>query len=180
MRSYFVIGAKLLGIYILYLSSLTIFSTIGALIVFLSSSSEPFSKILMVSSLGSLLILLITSLLLLFKTEEIATFLKLNEYEDERLVPNPKLSIQGGVILIGVYIFSTNIGKFLSTVFFLLKEANLGREAAGTFPHGLTFSKDLLTIGITIVLSIILIFGSNKIDTLISKKKKVKGLRLHI
>jgi len=99
----------------------------------------------------------------------------LNKYEGERLIPNPKLSTQSGVILIGVYIFSTNIGKFLSTVFFLLKEANLGREVAGTFPHGLTFSKDLLTISITIALSIILIFGSNKIDTLISKKEKSKG-----
>ena len=54
MRIYFIVGAKLLGIYILYISLLTIFAAIASFIVFLQSSSEPFALVTMVSSVGSL------------------------------------------------------------------------------------------------------------------------------
>lgn len=74
--------------------------------------------------------------------------------------------------MIGIYIFSTNIGRFLTTIYIQLKESNLGRETLGTIPHGLTVSKDLITGGITIGFSIALIFGSRFIENLFRQKAR--------
>ena len=169
MKSYFLIGAKILGIYIFYLCLLNLFQTFTALIVFSSDSTESFSILTIVSSTGTLIILLILSMLLLFKTEWIASLLKIKE---DRSVPAKRVSIQTGIILIGIYIFSTNIGHFLFTLYFQIKEANAGRDPIGTFPTGPTISKDLITVSITICFSIFLIFGSKMIENLILKLKQ--------
>ena len=166
MRVYFIVGAKLLGIYILYLSLLTIFSVIASFIIFLQSSSDPFAMITMVSSAGSLSILLALSAVLLLKTDRLAGILKLPEDAEHEL----NVSLRTGIILIGIYIFSTNIGRFLTTLYIQLKESDLGRETLGAIPHGLTVSKDLITGGITIGFSIVLIFGSRFIENLVKQK----------
>lgn len=166
MKSYFLIGAKILGIYLSYLCLLNLFQTIAALIVFSSSSSESYSTLTLVSSTGALLILLILSILLLFKTEKVASILKVHE---DQPILTQQVSVQTGIILIGVYIFSTNIGQFLGTLYFQLKEANAGRNPVGSYPHELTFSKDLMIVSITIVFSIFLIFGSKMIEKFINR-----------
>ncbi len=169
MKSYFLIGAKILGIYLFYLSLLTLFQCIAALIVFSSSSSEPFSILTLVSSTGALIILLILSILLLFKTERVASILNV---EEDQSATKQKVSIQAGIIFIGIYIFATNIGRFLAAFYFQLQEANAGRDPMGTFPKELTFSKDLMTVSITIVFSIFLIFGSKMIENFVIRPKQ--------
>ena len=166
MRVYFIVGAKLLGIYILYLSLLTIFAVIASFIIFLQSSSDPFAMITMVSSAGSLSILLTISAILLFKTDRLAGILKLPEDAEHEL----NLSLRTGIILIGIYIFSTNIGRFLTTIYIQLKHSKKGCSTLGTVPHGLTVSKDLITGGITIGFSIALIFGSRFIENMVRQK----------
>ncbi|MCP3942843.1 MAG: hypothetical protein GY710_15340 [Desulfobacteraceae bacterium] len=167
MKSYFLIGAKILGIYLFYLCLLNLFAFVAGLIVFASSPSRPFSILTMVSSTGSLVILLTLSILLLLKTDKVASILGVKE---DQAVSKRVLNVQAGTILIGIFIFSTNIGGFLSMLYFQLKEVNAGMDPIGTMPKGLIFSKDLLTVTLTIIFSLFLIFGSKMIDKIIRPK----------
>jgi hypothetical protein len=169
MKNYFLIGAKILGLYLAFRSLLTFFQAIAALIVFSSSSSEPFAVLSLVSSGGALIILLFLSFILLFKTEKIASILKI---EDSLSDTGNKLSIQTGIILIGLYIFSTNIGGFFASIYFQFQEANAGRDPIGTSPKGLTISEDLVSVGVTIIFSVFLIFGSKVIDNFVCRPNK--------
>lgn len=166
MKSYFVVGAKILGIYLFYLCLLNLFQLITALIVFSSSSSEPFSMLTLASSTISLIILLILSVLLLIKTDRVASILKI---QDDQPDSNHKASIQSGIILIGIYIFSTRIGSFLANLYIQIKEANAGMDGIATYPKGPTLSKDLLVAIITITFSLFLIFGSTAVENLIER-----------
>ncbi|WDP90000.1 MAG: hypothetical protein HUN04_09880 [Desulfobacter sp.] len=166
MKSYFVVGAKILGIYLVYLGLLNLFQIVTALMVFYSASSEPFPMLTLVSSTGSLILLLIFSMFLLFKTDSVASFLKVREVHEG---PHPQLSIQTGIILIGIFIFSTRIGSFLANLYIQTKEANAGISGMGTCPNGPVLSKDLLISTITIIFSLILILGSSGIENVISK-----------
>ena len=166
MKSFFIAGAKILGIYLVYLSLLNLFQVITALMVFSSESSEPFPMLTIVSSSGSLILLLIFSLLLLFKTDTVASILSVREENDST---HSKISIQTGIILIGIFIFSTRIGSFLANLYIQTKEANAGISGMGTYPNGPLLSKDLLISAITIIFSLILIFGSSGIENILSK-----------
>ena len=79
MKSHFLIGAKILGIYLTYLSILTLFQVVAAFSVLTSNSSESFSFLQLISSTGALTILLIFSYFLLLKTERIASILKVED-----------------------------------------------------------------------------------------------------
>jgi hypothetical protein len=166
MKSYFLAGAKILGIYLVYLCLLNLFQAIAALIIFSSDSLEPFPMLTLVSSIGSLMILLLLSIFLLFKTDKVASILNIR---DEQTNSNSKISIQAGIALIGIYVFSTKIGSFLANLYFQIKEANAGISGVGTYPNGPTFPKELLIATITIIFSLILIFRAKVVDNLISK-----------
>jgi len=170
MRVYFIVGAKLLGIYILYLSLLNFISTIASLIIFLKSSSDNIAISMIMSSTGALVILLTMSAVLLLKTDWLADILKFPEHAEGESNIKSTLSLRTGVILIGIYIFSTNIGRFLSTIYIQLKESNLGRDTMGTIPHGLYVSEALITGGVTLGFSIALIFGSKFVEYLVRLK----------
>ncbi|MCP3933220.1 MAG: hypothetical protein GY705_29470 [Bacteroidetes bacterium] len=169
MKSYFLVGAKILGIYLFYLCLLNLFQVIIALIVFSSNPSEPFSMPTLATSTTSLIILLILSVFLLIKTDRVASILKI---QDDELDSNHKISIQSGIILIGIYIFSSRIGSLLANLYIQIKEANAGMDGLGTYPKSPIFSKDLLVASFTIIFSLFLIFGSATLVNLIKKLTK--------
>jgi hypothetical protein len=166
MKTYFLVGAKLLGIYLFYLCLLNLFQVVIALISFSSGSSEPFSIMALTSSTASLIIILVLSILLLVKTDNVASILKI---PDDEFNSNQKISIRSGIILIGIYVFSSRIGSFIGYLYIQIKEANAGMEGLGTYPKSPVLSKDLLIASITIIFSLFLIFGSAAIEALIMK-----------
>ena len=166
MKLYFLVGAKLLGIYLFYLCLLNSFQVIIALIAFSSNSSEPFSIIALATSTTSLIILLVLSIFLLIKTDKVASILKI---QDDELNSKHKISIRSGIILIGIYVFSSRIGGFLANLYIQIQEANAGMDGLGAYPKSPVFSKDLLIASITIIFSFFLIFGSAAIEALITK-----------
>ena len=170
MRKYFVIGGKLLGVYLLYSSLTMLFGTISYIVISFNSQSDPFGKIAMISSVVSLIILLIFSFVLLFRTDWLADLVKLDEESEDFLKIKSEFILRGGIVLIGLYIFATNIGRFISTIYFQFAEANMGIDPVGTVPRGITSSKDLITFGITIAFSLFLIFGSGIIEKIVQRK----------
>lgn len=169
MKSYFMAGAKILGIYLVYLSLLSLFQLVTAFMVFSSGSSDSFPMVTLISSAGSLILLIIFSVLLLFKTDGLASLLKVDAAHEG---PGSKISIQAGIILIGIFVFSTRIGGFLANLYVQTKEANAGIPGIGTYPNGPVLSKDLVSSSVTIVFSLILIFGAKGIEKLLSRSNQ--------
>jgi hypothetical protein len=170
MRKYFVIGGKLLGVYLLYLSLTMLFGSLSYIVTFFNPQSDPFRKIVIINSLVSLIILLIFSFVLLFRTEWLADLVKLDKESEDFLKIKSEIILRGGIVLIGLYVFATNIGRFISTIYLQFAEANMGIDPVGTVPRGITASKDLITIGITIAFSLFLIFGSGIIEKIVQRK----------
>ena len=104
MRKYFVIGGKLLGVYLLYSSMTMLFGTLSYIVTFFNSQSDPFGKIALISSVVSLIILLIFSFVLLFRTDWLADLVKLDEESEDSLKIKSEFILRGGIVLIGLYV----------------------------------------------------------------------------
>jgi len=169
MRNLFIVGAKLLGIYWFIMASLSLISTIG----FIQHSLWP----IMITFILSAIVQFVFSYLLLFKTHNIACLLKLEEKE----IPLKNLSsnsfLQIGIILIGLYIFTTNISNFLKSFFFYTQPDYLTKTFNINIPEAMNQYTHLLSLIITfvpIVISLILIFKSQTIVKLISRYEDTK------
>lgn len=169
MRNLFIVGAKLLGIYWFIMASLSLISTIG----FIQHSLWP----IIITFILSAIIQFIFSYFLLFKTHNIACLLKLEEKE----IPLKNLSsnsfLQIGIILIGLYIFTTNISNFLKSFFFYTQPDYLTKTFNINIPEAMNQYTRLLSLIITfvpIVISLILIFKSQTIVKLISRYEDTK------
>ena len=169
MRNLFIVGAKLLGIYWFIMASLSLISTIG----FIQHSLWP----IIITFILSAIVQFVFSYLLLFKTHNIACLLKLEEKE----IPLKNLSsnsfLQIGIILIGLYIFTTNISNFLKSFFFYTQPDYLTKTFNINIPEAMNQYTHLLSLIITfvpIVISLILIFKSQTIVKLISRYEDTK------
>ena len=172
MRTWFIVGSKLMGIYFLYLALTNLPPSISfALSIFSNRSIIEGLPILAVfSSVFSGLVMLVFAFALLFKTEFVAAILSIS---DDNL-PIEKSNLSAGIILIGIYIFCTKIGV-LANIFAVNQGANKFREPfAATQPQGLAFSLDYIAPGVTLLASLGLIFGAKHISAFLEKERQNK------
>jgi hypothetical protein len=107
---------------------------------------------------------------LLFKAEWIADKLRLPETTSSSGLSGTEW-LRPGIILIGIYVFTIKIGG-IAKVFAL--SSKIGRMASpftATQPEGLSFSRNLIEPGVTILISLCLIFGSKYIAAFLAKNK---------
>lgn len=164
---------KLAGIYFVFSAGTNLLNLFPVWIY-----SMPFSKqtlvesFALISSTITLIVQLVLALLILFHTGWIADKLRIKEDVAE----SPPLSLnsilRAGVILIGVYIFTTRIGGLVNAVYFRILAAHVGGAFAATQPPSFGISRDMITPGITLAFSLLLIFGSRIIVRIIGDGTK--------
>lgn len=173
MRNWFIVGSKLLGIYFLYwaLTSLP-----GSIMLSMSLFSKsvilnegPSNLAIFLASISSSLVMIAFAYALLFKSELIAD--KLNIADSFEPDTQHGGNLQSGIILIGIYIFTTEVGR-LANIFATAQRANrITDPFAASQPQGLTFSSKLVEPGVTIIVSLCLIFGAQYIAAFLTKNK---------
>lgn len=166
MREWFTIGAKLLGIYFLYSALIEIVQTITYLAW---RTNEPVRMIMMLSSVVIFFLLTGFSLLLLFKTDWLANKINLAGDISQSSVSSHGYGLQTGIVLVGIYIFVTHIGRLIKVVVQLIKARRVYNTMAATQPMGLPWSEDMIVPGITIILSLFLIFGARQLTQWLNK-----------
>lgn len=178
MRLLFVVGAKLLGIVYLsaFLTSLIALVNISQYDKGSLSCSSAYMVI--IGYVLAVVINFIFSYLLLFRTSNIAKILKLENSEIKFGELSVKSVVHGGIVLIGIYIFTTSIGSFLNNLTFYLtmrtsdKNINLLGTRHQIFCQKTTII-DILINAIPIILSLLFIFKSGKMVKLINRDNKL-------
>ncbi len=176
MREWFIVGAKLLGLYYLF-SALTFIVSSSGLIASIIRSRES----IMGSSSGDIILVSCFSIIatlglayiLIFQTDWLADRFKLAALSQATPGGLAGSRLQTGIILIGIYIFCTHIGSLVHEIFINLAENNLRTEFAATQPKGLTFSPNFISPIATLLFSLLLIFCSGKIAAYLEKKTTV-------
>jgi hypothetical protein len=175
MREWFIVGSKLLGLYFLYSVITSMLSSSGLFLFLLMSSNSFFPK---ESSTEVLLITAFTIVAeigfafpLLFKAEWIADKLKLPTANHSYSAAFGNEKLQPGIILIGIYIFTINIGGLAKVFALSRKTVRLTSPFGATQPEGLTFSRDFIEPCVTILISLCLIFGSKYIAAFLTRNK---------
>lgn len=173
MREWFIVGAKLLGIYFLYWALTTILQTTSYLLSLLSAgswtSTEPLSTAVALDSVFAFCIMIAFALLLMVKTQWLADRLGLVGDIPRSTGSRQRANLQTGLVLVGTYIFVSHIGQLI-TVLLLLRRVNaVYGPFAATQPQSLSWSKDMIVPCITILLSLILIFGARQLAQWLDK-----------
>ena len=176
MREWFIVGAKLLGLYLLF-STLTLVVSSTGLISYIVRSKE---SIMGSSSVDIFLVscfTIIASLgfayILIFQTDWLADRFKLADLSQVTPAGPAGSRLQTGIILIGIYVFCTHIGSLVHVILTNLAENNMRAVFAATQPNGLTFSPSFISPIATLLFSLFLIFGSRKIAAFLEKKTMV-------
>lgn len=172
MRGLFIVGAKLLGIYLLYWAIMSILVSISFLL-HASSGGTPFSSELFEKTivLMNFSIVLIFVFVLLFKTEWLADKIKLPGDSLGHTAVVTSANLRLGIVFIGIYIFVTHIGGLITVIwshFIANRESDM---FAATQPKGLQWSVDFVNPIITVLISFLLIFGSEQISRWLIKEK---------
>jgi hypothetical protein len=108
---------------------------------------------------------------LLFKTEWIADSLKLKGSLQDSPSSLGESRLQPGITLLGIYIFCTKIGSLPQVYAASRRATQMTNPFAATQPKGLTFSPEYIEPVITLVVSLLLIFGSKYIAAFLEKRK---------
>jgi hypothetical protein len=179
VREWFIVGSKLLGLYFLYMVVVSVLSSAGLFFSILTSSTTFFPEesgtALLLSSVFTIVAEIGCALPLLFKAEWIADKLKLPSINVSSGATSLNEKLQPGIILIGIYVFTTKIGG-LAKVFVLSRTtARMASPFAATQPEGLSFSRDFIEPSITIALSLSLIFGAKYIAAFLTKTKRTEA-----
>lgn len=162
MKDLFEGGARILGIYFFYYF-VSNFFLFGISFYYYFDASFDKTRLFGVISYGSLMITpLIFSYILIFKTRYLSSFFKI---KDSQGLFDGKAIVSSGIILIGIYIFAVKSGRLFSDLWkdfrFIDFEGGLTSQGA-----------DFLGQVITIVISLLLIFNSEKIERFISRTGK--------
>lgn len=168
MRSLFSVGGRLLGIYFTYYGLSNLFS----IVILLVSPSPDFpqvGKAAIIYSSISTIILLSISFLLIFYTEFLADISRLKDESVNYQAFPTKDALQAGVVLIGIYIFTTNIGEVISAIQKQILTKRMGEDLGATYPPSLNFTGDIVEPGVTIVFALFLIFGSKIFTKLVGR-----------
>ena len=108
---------------------------------------------------------------LLFKAEWIADKLKLTTINHSSTAASGNEKLQPGIILIGIYVFAIKIGGLAKVFALSRRTVRLASPFAATQPEGLSFSRDFIEPGVTILISLCLIFGSKFIAAFLTRNK---------
>jgi hypothetical protein len=170
MRDTFIVGAKLLGVYLVYWLLFNLLSLLAVVVMAIWESRLAVLTIFSILAyLFSIAVLIIFSYILLFKTEWLSNIVGLRDDRSHALEFSMDAVLRAGIILIGVYIFSTRIGGLVKEIYNLLAVENVGGDIAASQPAGLRFSRDLITPGVTVAFSLLLIFGSKYLVKMIDR-----------
>ncbi len=173
MREWFIVGAKLLGVYFLFNALTLIVGSTGLVASFAHSRESvmgPSSIDIFLVSCFTIVASLGFAYILIFQTDWLADRLKLAEPSQPMPVGMAGDGLQTGIILIGIYVFCTRIGSLAHAVMTNLAENNMGASFAATQPNGLTFSMNFIPPLVTLLFSLFLMFGSGKIAAFLVKK----------
>ncbi len=173
MRGLFIAGSKLMGIYFLYWALTTLPGSIMVSTSLFSKSviinEGPSNLAFFLASISSGLVMIAFAYALLFKTELIAD--KLNITEGDQTKSTSGANLEAGITLIGIYLFATEVGT-LANIFATAQRANrITDPFAASQPQGLSFSSKLIEPGVTIIVSLCLIFGAQYIAAFLTKNK---------
>ncbi|MEJ2183661.1 MAG: hypothetical protein P8Y66_09065 [Nitrospirota bacterium] len=170
MRDTFIVGAKLLGVYLVYWLLFNLLSLLAVVVMAIWESRLAVLTIFSILAyLFSIAVLIIFSYILLFKTEWLSNIVGLRDDRSHALEFSMDAVLRAGIILIGVYIFSTRIGGLVKVLYNLLAVENVGGDIAASQPAGLRFSRDLITPGVTVAFSLLLMFGSKYLVKMIDR-----------
>jgi hypothetical protein len=168
MYSLFIVCTKLIGIYFVFLTLTNLLNMFPFLIYSFKGSEEEMVELyILFSNAFSMTVQLVLALPLLFRTGWIADKLRIKDDIAESLPLSLNSILRAGIILIGVFIFTTRISSFARTVYYRVLADNSEEAFAATYPQSLSFSTDMITPGITIAFSLLLIFGSKIIVRII-------------
>ena len=179
MRDWFNIGCKLLGMYYIYLA---LTSALGSLSFFVNIGDTALSE----TDRNEMLLIYAFAIVaevgfafpLLFKTEWLADTLKVREGHYSTWQDHGSRQLQLGITLIGIYSFCANVGR-LAGVYAKSRQTNyLSEPFVATQPKGLSFSIDFVDPVVTIVISMLLIFGAKYIAPFLTKEKQPKAEHL--
>ncbi len=173
MREWFIVGAKLLGVYFLF-NALTLIVGSTGLVASVARSSEsvmgPSSADIFLVSCFTVVAGLGFAYILIFQTDWLADRLKFAEPSQPMPVGTAG-GLQTGIILIGIYVFCTRIGSLAHAVMTNLAENNMRASFAASQPNGLTFSMNFIPPIVTLLFSLFLMFGSGKIAAFLGKRQ---------
>lgn len=180
MREWFIVCAKLLGIYYLYIVLTSTVSSTG-LIAYIAHSRESImdssSADIFLVSCFTIVASLGFAYILIFQTGWLADRFKLSDLSQPTSGSTAGSKLQMGIILIGVYVFCTHIGSLAHAVATNLAENNMRAAIGATQPNGLTFSRDFISPVVTLLFSLFLIFGSGKIAAFLEKTQITKAVQ---
>jgi hypothetical protein len=173
MREWFIVGSKLLGLYFLYTVITSMLNSTGLFFSLLTSSNSFFPKetenAVLLITVFSIVAEIGCALPLLFKAEWIADKLRLPGTASSSALSGTE-GLRPGIILIGIYVFTVKIGG-LAKVFALSRKTGRMALPFATQPEGLSFSRSFIEPGVTILISLCLIFGSKYIAAFLTKNK---------
>ncbi len=178
MREWFIVGSKLLGLYFLYKVIMSLLNSTGLFFSFLTSGNNFFPResetaVILITAF-TIAVEIASALPLLFKAEWIADKLKLPGNDNSPATSYGDGKLRSGIILIGIYVFTTNMGG-LAKVFALSRiTVRMGSPFAATQPAGVSFSRDFIGPGVTIFISLCLIFGAKYITTFLTGKGRLE------
>ena len=174
MREWFIVGSKLLGLYFLYSVITSMLNSTGLFFSLLTSSNNFFPKeyenAVLFITVFTILAEIGCTFPLLFKADWIADKLRLPETASFSALSGTE-SLRPGIILIGIYVFTINIGGLAKVFALSRKTGMMASTFAARQPDGLSFSRDFIQPGVTILISLCLIFGSNFIVAFLKKNK---------
>lgn len=166
MRNLFSVLSKILGLFFLcsaisnFLLILTTFS------IYISSSFDDNFTFSIFSYSGLMIGQLLSFYILTIKTDKISEILRITNEEIDQL--NVFSILQPGIILLGIYLFTTNISNFINHLYIFLNQITGSKDILLTNMSGvITFFSQLIKIGIAASL----IFNSEKISSILNKDK---------
>ena len=162
MRNLFIVGAKLLGIvYLFWAISILSQMLIGLGQTYSAAQGAQITMLwpYIISQLFSSFLHFALGFIIVFRTDKIATILRVPEMPLQSESVKPQY-IQIGIILIGIYILTTGISE--------IPKATIQLNKVG-FTSFQFMNNSFFSYALKIVLGALLTFGSDKITKLISK-----------
>ena len=118
--------------------------------------------------------MIVFAFVLIFKTSWLADTLKVMERSQESARQGDFGMLQTGISLIGIYIFCIRIGNFIQAYVESRAVSRIISPYVATQPEGLSFSQKLAGPAATLVISLLLVFGSKQIAAFLTKAKQTE------
>lgn len=163
MANQFRLACKLLGVYFLisaFMALLTLFQWVSW------PERQQMSGVIVIVTIVNALFLAIVAYVLMVRTERVLAFVQIGDTPPAPSIHEPLVV---GIILIGVYMFSMNIGQF---IFAIVQSLSLSNPYGSMEPRGFTYTHRLLEEGATVVASVLLMIYASRLGRLLSQKNE--------